>query len=827
MRLISLTIKNVRGIPDLHIQLDAKNVAIWGPNGSGKSGVVDAIDFLFTGRISRLTGEGTRGISLDQHGPHIDHAPRSAVVTATVQLNGITDPVEISRCMAQPKRLRCSSEARPLLDDITKFMQRGGVVLTRRDILRYVNAEAGKRSDEIQELLNLKRVEVIRKSLTSVRNNLRKQIQSAKSKVENAAADVNVIVGASNYSDASLIEMLNKCRKTLSGEPLEELLTTGFKDGLLPPAVIEESSAHSNPAFYLQAIQNIKRNVKPDLISEYKSSDAELRNCLTTLKNDPVLQSELELLELSRFAARFVEHSTVKCPVCDASWPEGYLNDHLERKIGIAQSAKKLSNSITKGRDGLSSPAQNLHANVVHLEENLREANLGTSEEDLQVLASWREDLAFFMEALKDPTETYLDCGLSVNDVVNIFVPPGLGGLLDRIETTTQAELPNLSKVQTAWDKLTRLEERVRVLKKLRHQMQFVEINYNRSAILLTAYEKSRVSVLDGLYSRISNRFEEFYRFLHDNERNNFSAQLQLEGAALDFGVDFLGRGIHPPQALHSEGHQDSMGVCLFLALNEELAKKKVELIVLDDVVMSIDTDHRRDLCRMLRKFFPCRQFVITTHDGTWVRQLKLEGVVEKSRVTEFTNWTLEDGPIAHLMNDLWENIQEDLEKENVPRAAFHLRRGSEEFLENVCDALGAKLIYNSNRRWDFGDWLDAAKSEYKKLLKEAKSSASSWSKQTEVSKFVRLDSLRSKIFAQIPNEQWAINENVHYNTLANMSKQEFVAVVEVFKELYDLFQCQECGGLLEKFPRKGKPEVVKCRCGVSNWNLSHKPKAG
>ena len=200
---------------------------------------------------------------------------------------------------------------------------------------------------------------------------------------------------------------------------------------------------------------------------------------------------------------------------------------------------------------------------------------------------------------------------------------------------------------------------------------------------------------------------------------------------------------------------------------------------------------------------------------------------MEKSRVTEFTNWTLEDGPIAHLMNDLWENIQEDLEKENVPRAAFHLRRGSEEFLENVCDALGAKLIYNSNRRWDFGDWLDAAKSEYKKLLKEAKSSASSWSKQTEVSKFVRLDSLRSKIFAQIPNEQWAINENVHYNTLANMSKQEFVAVVEVFKELYDLFQCQECGGLLEKFPRKGKPEVVKCRCGVSNWNLSHKPKAG
>ncbi len=269
------------------------------------------------------------------------------------------------------------------------------------------------------------------------------------------------------------------------------------------------------------------------------------------------------------------------------------------------------------------------------------------------------------------------------------------------------------------------------------------------------------------------------------------------------------------------------MGVCLFMALNEELAKDNVDLIVLDDVVMSIDIDHRRELCRMLRNYFPDRQFVITTHDETWARQLSLEGVVEQNRIIELTNWTITDGPIAHLMKDLWENIQEDLEKEDVPRAAFHLRRGSEEFFENVCDALGARLTYNSKRRWDLGDWLNAAKAEYKKLLKEAKNSASSWSNQTEVSRLVQLDSLRSKVFGQITREQYAINENVHYNSIVNLSKQEFVAVVEVFKELFGLFQCQECGGLLSRMPRKGKAEVVKCPCGARNWNLRRKPRAG
>ena len=90
MKLLGLTVKNIRGLPDLHLQLDAKNIVIWGPNGSGKSCVVDAIDFLFTGRISRLMGEGTSRITLARHGPHVDHDPKSAVVTATVRLDGIS-----------------------------------------------------------------------------------------------------------------------------------------------------------------------------------------------------------------------------------------------------------------------------------------------------------------------------------------------------------------------------------------------------------------------------------------------------------------------------------------------------------------------------------------------------------------------------------------------------------------------------------------------------------------------------------------------------------------------------------------------------------------
>ncbi len=143
MRLLDLMVQNVRGLPNIHLQPGGKNTVIWGPNGAGKSGVVDAIDFVLTGRISRLAGEGTRGITLARHGPHIDHDPESAVVTATVELPGFAEPLTLTRCMARPDEVECPKEAKATLAEIGTIVRKGGVILTRRDILRYVTAEAG------------------------------------------------------------------------------------------------------------------------------------------------------------------------------------------------------------------------------------------------------------------------------------------------------------------------------------------------------------------------------------------------------------------------------------------------------------------------------------------------------------------------------------------------------------------------------------------------------------------------------------------------------------------------------------------------------------
>ena len=823
MRILDLKIQNVRGLPHLQMKLNGENVVIWGPNGAGKSCVVDAIDFLFTGRISRLMGEGTSGITLPRHGPHIDHEPESASVTATVQLEGIAHPIELSRCMAQPDELMCPDEAKASLANTRDLMRRGGVVLTRRDILRYVAAEAGKRANEIVELLHLKDVDDVRSSLVRVRTELTRNERSARGAIETAKAEVNVMLGLSKYSDDGLLKAVNESRQTLGGGAVAAQTSSGFKESIVPPAARETDPTSFNVSIFLQAVQNIRSAAPSGLVPELAKNDEDLRRNIVELRKNPDLLAELERLELMQHASQFVEESTVECPVCGASWPEGDLKNLLETKIATAKTAGAVRKSIVESAEAIATPARTLRANVNTLTESLKTAHVDAREEDIEALDSWLVSLTGLLAAVADPLEQYHNCGLSSDGVSRMFVPDSLTDLLDRIEKAVQEALPKPSPEQTAWDKLTRLEESVRVLENRIGEAEVAKLNSERSKVLLSEYEKARDSVLDGLYARIANRFVEFYRVLHSHEGDQFGARLNRQGAALNFEVDFMGRGTHPPHALHSEGHQDSMGVCLFLALNEELAKGDLGLIVLDDVMMSVDTGHRRDVCRLLAEQFADRQFVITTHDRTWARQLRQQRIVEASQVVEFTGWTVEHGPNTHRQMDLWESIQEHLNLDDVNGAAFRLRRGSEDFFEDVCNALGAQITYNSGMQWQLDDWLPAAMDQYRDLVRRGRGAASSCGDSDALTTFDELESVRRQVYDRTYVEQWAINASVHYNNWANMSKEDFSPVADAFRDLQGLFTCSTCGGLLEKMPRKGTLQVAKCPCGKVNWNLRHK----
>ncbi len=135
---------------------------------------------------------------------------------------------------------------------------------------------------------------------------------------------------------------------------------------------------------------------------------------LENLKANPGLLAELERLELTTRAARFVEDSTVKCPVCRAIWPEGHLKTHLEARIATAQAAEVVRKEILESAEALAMPARTLRANVDALKDTIKAAaERDTRDQDLQVIDSWLKSLNDLLTALAKPVEQYLDSGFS------------------------------------------------------------------------------------------------------------------------------------------------------------------------------------------------------------------------------------------------------------------------------------------------------------------------------------------------------------------------------------------------------------------------------
>ena len=76
---------------------------------------------------------------------------------------------------------------------------------------------------------------------------------------------------------------------------------------------------------------------------------------------------------------------------------------------------------------------------------------------------------------------------------------------------------------------------------------------------------------LNALYDDVQEDFSTFYRAINEDDEAEFTAKLTPSEGKLDFDVNFYDRGLFPPGAYHSEGHQDGMGVCLYLALMKRL----------------------------------------------------------------------------------------------------------------------------------------------------------------------------------------------------------------------------------------------------------------
>ncbi len=815
MKLETAHIEEVRGIRKLDINFQKGTFAISGPNGSGKSGVIDAIEFGLTGNISRLTGRGTKGLTVAEHGPHVDKTkfPDAAFVELRVFIPALKKSATITRKVSDPKKPKIVPADPDVQAALAEIADHPEITLSRREILRFILIEPTKRSEEIQTILKLDEIGQMRAALNTAQNKLQTAQKTAATLVQTNRDSLLRHLQISTLKAEDLLESVNKRRKLLGLPEIAELTADTKLDVGLAAAATGPDFNKQSALRDLNALSEAAKGF-PDLA---KADAAAIIADLAKLEEDPALLAALQRRAFIEKGLDLVEGP--ECPLCDKPWEdEQHLRDHLKAKLQKSAEAQKIQEALLKKGTAVAQAAIKVAgqlAPVLKIAEGQGEAGFAKQ------LTTWKADLEGLKTAL-----TTLDGVTGLKDRLTagwLATPKKFAKELAGLTEQVMAR-PDQTAALDAQTFLTTSQVRLSDYREAMRKSKAAEIAFNSAKLAYETYCAALEEELNALYDSVEKDFSAFYRAINEDDESKFTAKLTPSEGKLDLEVNFYERGLFPPAAYHSEGHQDGMGVCLYLALMKRLFGDRFTFALLDDVVMSVDSGHRYQFCKLLKTQFPDTQFVITTHDRLWAAQMKSAGLVTGKTSIAFHSWTIDTGPLVETNQEIWDEIAAALAKGKVEVAAAALRHHLEYVSRLLADQLGAAIPFRADANYELGDLLPAVLSRMKDLHAKAAEAAQSWGNKAAGDAVAKRKTALAAASAATNVEQWAVNKAVHYNEWANFGKKDFEPVVAAFKDLLACFRCDPCDSWIYLTPRVN-PESVRCDCAAINLNTKPKPK--
>ena len=819
IRIDKIRIHKFRGIIDLELEPKGANFAACGPNGTGKSGIVDAIEFGLTGKLSRLSGYGTGDLSVAKHGPHVDfrQKPDEAFVEIDVLIPSLGKAAKIVRTVksaAAPIITPADDDILAILEDVARHPE---FVLSRRELIDYIIAKPGDRAEEVQALLRLGQVDKLREVLNKVANACRKEATTAASTEMAVVAPLLAALGIEGLSKSLVLAAVNPKRETLGLQPLTDLASdTSLAEGVersLSDSVqmrVPKLQAGADVKALTTALTALTDPTLKDLcanLSEAASALATDPASAEGVKREALLNAALEL------------YDTEHCPVCDTPFAQDEFVAHLREKLAHLSDIAARRQDIEKKLEPVLAAVQAAGTALATVIDHGLKLD---PEQDVAALVEAKQMLLGRFQQIKrllplEDTAAVLAAG---------FELPGTPPAISAIEEAISA-LPEPNAQVAARDFLLLAQERLERYREARQKLVVAQNRAELSAQVYKVYGETTTRALEIVYTQVQDTFAELYREINLEDEESFTAKLTPSIGKLGFDVDFYGRGPFPPGAYHSEGHQDGMGVCLYLALMNHLLGDSFTLAVFDDVLMSVDTGHRREVCALLQKHFPETQFILTTHDDVWLQHMRTEGLITGKNFAHFKNWSVETGPKVWSGADIWEEIDGHLALNEVAVAAGKLRRYLEYFAGEMCDRLRGSVQYRADGRFELSDLLNGAASAMIDAFKAANKSANSWGKAELIEQIGARKAAFAAAREEIKLDQWQVNAAVHYNAWANLRKEDFQPVVTALRKFTEQFYCKSCQEPLAILPKFHDKEALKCACNESSLNLVAKAGGG
>ncbi|WP_400253294.1 DUF2813 domain-containing protein [Methanobrevibacter smithii] len=183
-----------------------------------------------------------------------------------------------------------------------------------------------------------------------------------------------------------------------------------------------------------------------------------------------------------------------------------------------------------------------------------------------------------------------------------------------------------------------KIENYDEILKESENQLKKAEKTFK-------IFTNTKQEYINNMLFEIRDDIKYFYDYIHNDDEIT-SHDFLLSGAKkIDVHLDSFGESVDS-RSFASEGHLDTLGLCIFLAFNKQF--NNLGLMVLDDVLTTVDVIHKEKIANLLLEEFEDFQFIITAHDKLWVDELE-ELCTKYGRdnvVYEIEEWSLDEGPV-------------------------------------------------------------------------------------------------------------------------------------------------------------------------------------
>jgi hypothetical protein len=597
MRINAITLSWFRGAADpVSLEPDCKSLVVYGVNGSGKSSFVDAVEYVLNGgKIEHLAHEYS-GKHQEKAVPNT-HKPEGRKTELSIKFKNDSElKIEIQ---GDGSWTRSGGEAAAMG---TWDYQR--TVLRQHEVAAFIHDTKGGKYSVLVPLLGLQKMEIAAENLRQLAKSVDDESKLRETKVSLKEVEAKRKATFGTDSHAQILAKVEELHAKYCADK------AATKDALsrckeLKTALdtrIAESSSDQRRYVALQDAAALDLKGHVDAV---RAASARLAGAV-----EPLIAEKLEVLRSTgAFVERLGDEEEVKCPACGRSISVDAFQAHV-------MAERERLHEIIGTFDIWKAAIGTLCDTVKSLKSNLGKA-------DVQ---SWRDKLA------KGPLVdnfAYLD-GINTEALRASCSEEDLNAFESKL-------LPLIGAAASA------SKHAPPEAQQLSTDKQTVEVGSAVIAAIEPANAVARAEALVSFINSLEHGIREEIRLRSQKVIDTISADIQAMWAilhpgeaiedvrlyvprdadkAIDIGLKFHGVEQESPRLTLSEGYRNSLGLCVFLAMAKREADKD-RPIFLDDVVVSLDRNHRGMIVELLEKEFSGRQVVILTHDREWYTELR------------------------------------------------------------------------------------------------------------------------------------------------------------------------------------------------------------